>query len=118
MPEWGHSCPRRRCKVPTIAICERWSLDQLKTCLYRSRDSIFRSLSHFEPVNDVRYSIIKDTPRPSQECQTARNTRAEVLLRFFIDGSLIRSAQVVALGISEWNQNSGKFGYLSRIRCP
>ena len=66
--------------------CERGSLDQLETCLYRSKDPISRSLTRFKPVNDVRLSMITDTPGPSQECQGARNTRAEVLLRFFIDG--------------------------------
>jgi hypothetical protein len=66
--------------------CERGSLDQLQSCLYGSKDPISRSLTRFKPVNDVRLSMIKDSPRPSQECQAARNTRAEVLLRFFIDG--------------------------------
>lgn len=54
--------------------CERDSLDQLETCLYRSKDPISRSLTRFEPVNDVRLSMIKDTPGPSQESQGARNT--------------------------------------------
>lgn len=66
--------------------CERGSLDQLNCCLYGSKGPISRSLTRLNPVNDVRLSMIKDSPRPSQECQAARNTRAEVLLRFFIDG--------------------------------
>lgn len=45
--------------------CERGSLDQLETCLYRSKDPISRPLTRFKPVNDVRVSMIKDTPGPS-----------------------------------------------------
>jgi hypothetical protein len=78
----GTSMPAKNEQGPDDSHWERRSLDQLQTCLYRSKGPISRSETRFKPVNDVRISMIKDTPRPSQES----NARAEGLLRFFIDG--------------------------------